>query len=224
MLLAWKRDAEREAHEALKASELTPAASRLAPGWREFAVTGETASIATGGSVTEATGIECPPYWFSGPSTIVLGRSPKPAPDPTTITVASWEIAVDPDTIASTERAFVVFACIRNFGGLHTLKEGGWAWIWLNDHCVDAFRLLVRAPGHSDFFHRPPVPHLPDGFVFSDCQTVYAWPVTRRTLADGPVQRLRVQIDPDVRWDIDYVAIIIAKGAHNATAFPPQRI
>lgn len=194
--------------------------------WQEFVANNATAAILSGGAVTAATGTNCPAYWFSGPSTLILGRNPRPGSDPTTATIARWDIAVDQGAIASMQRAFVVIDCIRNFGGLHTRRKDAWAWIWLNAQCVDAFTLCVRPVGHSDYFHRPPVPEFPRCLAFADYQTIYAWLIPRHALANQANQELQVKIDPEVRWDIGHVSIVIANvnGQSSTTFFKSCRI
>ena len=188
--------------------------------WQEFVANNATAAILSGGAVTAATGTNCPAYWFSGPSTLILGRNPRPGSDPTTATIARWDIAVDQGAIASMQRAFVVIDCIRNFGGLHTRRKDAWAWIWLNAQCVDAFTLCVRPVGHSDYFHRPPVPEFPRCLAFADYQTIYAWLIPRHALANQANQELQVKIDPEVRWDIGHVSIVIANvNGQSSTTF-----
>jgi hypothetical protein len=64
--------------------------------------------------------------------------------------------------------------------------------------------------GHTDYFHRVSTPRLPEVWPVSGCGTIYAWPVHRELLRDGEAQTIRVELDPSVTWDIDYVVLALS--------------
>ncbi|MGH9764580.1 MAG: hypothetical protein ACREDR_25535, partial [Blastocatellia bacterium] len=47
----------------------------------------------------------------------------------------------------------------------------------------------------------------------SDCKTVYSWPVNKDDLVSEAIQKVSVEIDSKVLWDIDYVALILRRSA-----------
>lgn len=151
----------------------------------------------------------CPLSWFSGNSTIILGAGDAADDEVHDKTVASWDIAVDPEWIQNLERGFLIVACRRYFGGLSSQKYGAEIEIFVNDQHVDGFGLKVIPPDHSNYFHRIPTPELPDLWPLSGCQTVYAWQVLKDQLTESGDQTVTVRIERNVNWDIDYVAFAL---------------
>lgn len=187
--------------------------------WIAFDVDGTAATVETGVAATLTTGANLPSYWFSGDSTLVLGVSPSGPGLPPTETVARWDLTVDASAVSRSQRAFLVLACLRYFGGLHSYREGARADIWLNDRQVDGFALKIIPPGHTDYFHRPPLPDVPCIADFRDCQTLYAWPVQKTSLHSDRPQTVRVRLQPDVHWDVDFVALLLQLGAASHKVF-----
>jgi hypothetical protein len=177
--------------------------------WRCFSTLGSEARELEGLSVTKQTGGECPPYWFSGESTIILGRSPKSNEVQECETRAGWIVTMDAASVQHFQRGFIILGCLRFFGGLHSLKFNTRADIFFNDQRIDGFALRIIPREHSDYFLRIPVPTLPEIGTISGCQTLYVWPLQRDDLALNGMQKINVRIDPEVRWDIDYVAIVV---------------
>lgn len=179
--------------------------------WRLFVKKGSDAQLIAGNAATAAHNRGCPRFWFSGATTIILGGaevSPDLQTDPSE-TAAQWNIQVDPQSIHRFSQAFLIVACIRYFGGLHTDQYDTRADIFLNAQPIDGFALCVRPPQHTDYFHRPPLPEIPRISPISGCQTVYAWSLLKHVLNETGDQQVRIRIDHAVRWDIDYLGVLI---------------
>ncbi|MCA1621949.1 MAG: toll/interleukin-1 receptor domain-containing protein [Acidobacteria bacterium] len=180
--------------------------------WVAFDVMGSDAKVERGRAVTAEAENSAPPYWFSGDTTITLGASKKKQDKLVGETVARWDMFVDPSAIHRCQRGFLVIACLRYFGGLHSYRKRARADIWLNEQQIDGFALSIIPPNHTDYFHRPPMPDVPCVSGFRDCQTVYAWPIQKNVLHPDGHQSVKVRIDRDVRWDIDFVALVLQEG------------
>ena len=149
---------------------------------------------------------------FPFETTVVLGDSGKNNPrNPSTRTIAHWEIPTTDFPIRLYTRGYLLIACFRHFGGLHspTLKDR--AEILLNDNVLDGFELQFVPEGHRDFFHEIPYPDAPRISPFSDCTTVYSWFVPTSHLRSEPVQRLTIRLDRDAKWDIDYIGFLFER-------------
>lgn len=182
--------------------------------WNSHNVVGAKFGLEKGAAVTRKSAKGLPGYWFSADSTVVVGRSiDSPGFESPSESVVSWNIPVPVHKSGKFEKAFLLIGCLRRFGGLHSREYDKRADIYVNGKQVDGFALRIAPEGHSDFFHRPSLPaNLPMLAPFSDCQTVYAWP-----LADGYLkqktkrQRVTVRIDREARWDVDYVGFVTQK-------------
>jgi hypothetical protein len=102
---------------------------------------------------------------------------------------------------------------LRRFGGLHSRRFDKRVDVFVNGKQVDGFALRVRAAGHSDYFHRPPLPQkLPLKPPFLDCQTLYAWPLTNGYLRkNAKRQKVTLRIDREAGWDIDHVGLLLQR-------------
>lgn len=176
--------------------------------WRIFQVLGSSFSIQSGiaSTIQEANGK--PIGYFSGESTVILGSGEATIRQVDTETQASWRIAIEPFWLQNFMRGFLVFGCLRYFGGVHSCLYGAQVEIFFNDKCIDKFGLKVIPPNHSDYFHRIEIPKLPDLWPLSGCQTTYAWPIQKIGFTSDLFQTVRGKIDKEVSWDIDYVAIV----------------
>ena len=153
----------------------------------------------------------CHPSWFVGQSTVVLGGG-CPDNDPNkSKTVAAWKLCVEVDSEPTISHGFLVIACERVQGGLHTQRRGATANVALNGNNRDLVGLKDTPPGHTDYFHRPHAPQLPEFWPISGCGTIYAWPVSPELLAETGEQIVTVSIDAGVAWDIDYVGLAFWK-------------
>jgi len=200
-------------------SMMSSPSTSLDEDWRCFSALGIDAEVERGTSVTAQTGLDCPPYWFSGDTSIILGGSPRRDEPSVSETIASWSVSVDTATIQHFRSGFLVVACLRFFGGLHSYKRDSRADVFVNDQQIDGFALRIIPPDHSDYFHRIPVPTIPDVWPLSGCQTLYAWPLRRENLDLAGRQQIRIRIDQDVRWDIDYVGFLVRVGKRPPRVF-----
>lgn len=178
--------------------------------WEAFRVYGSQARLVSGIASTLRAPRGCPSSWFSGNSTIILGAGDAAGEEVYDETVASWDIAVAPEWIQNLQRGFLIVACRRYFGGLHSKEFGAGIEILVNDQHTDGFKLKVVPPNHSDYFHRIPTPvELPSLWPIGGCQTVYVWQVLKDQLTESGNQTVTVRIERNVNWDIDYVAFAL---------------
>ncbi len=176
---------------------------------RFYVTEGSKATLTRGVAATSQSGADCPPYWFSGDSTIILGAENKSSDSPLTDTFATWEIRTDKSSIQHFKNGHLVVGCLRYFGGLHSYQKDSRADVFLNGTLIDGFALRIIPPQHSDYFHRVQLIKLPNVWPLSGCQTVYTWPLRKNILALGSLQHAAIRIDRGVRWDIDYVSLIV---------------
>ena len=174
--------------------------------WRVFQVSGSALKLESGVASTIENPNSCDPGWFSGESTAILG-SGELQEDSLTGTRATWNVALDPYWLQHFTRGFLVFGCLRYFGGAHSKEYGAEVEVILNSRYIDKFGLKIKPPNHSDYFHRIETPQLPDVWPLAACRTIYAWPILKTSLVAKGVQEVTVQIVKNVSWDIDYVAI-----------------
>ena len=104
---------------------------------------------------------------------------------------------------------------MRDLGGLHG-KEGKKANIFLNDHPRNQIGLGRNPSGYGDYEHRPSkdpsLPQLKDiDPILSSCATIYTFTVHSEHLNKVGRQIARIIVDPEVRWDIDYVALVLCR-------------
>lgn len=175
---------------------------------KSFIVPGSSYDLISGIASTKNNLNGCDPSWFPpGDGTVILGAG---AIDPATSesrTSATWKIKIDFDSVKHFQKGYLVIACQRLFGGLHSAKRGVGVTVKLNDNYVDGFSLLDIPPGHSDYFHRMRNKvSLPSSFP--ECETVYAWPIQKIALLTEGSQTVSVSIDKEASWDIDYVGIV----------------
>lgn len=152
----------------------------------------------------------CDERWFAGSSTIILGADGADNKKSHTRTVATWLLPVDPQLIGKIKSGYLIIGCERSQGGLHTNEYGATATVGLNGNNRDLIGLKDIPPGHSDYFHRVAIPKLPDFWPISGCGTIYAWPVHAYHLNSTGNQSVRVEIEPNVSWDIDYVVLVLS--------------
>ncbi len=188
--------------------------------WRSYAVRGSDAQLKSGYCVTAQTSVDCRDYWFSGETTVIVGATPRTSETVISETAACWNIHVDPRTVRQFSQGFLVAGCIRFLGGLHTERYNSRADVYLNGRRVDGFALRIRPDEHSDYFHRLPVPDIVHGIhPFSICQTTYAWSISGKSLDRSGTQGIDLRIDQGVRWDIDYIGLLIASNSAPSQVF-----
>lgn len=175
---------------------------------RSYFVKGSKSVLIGGIAVTTQSGADCPPYWFSGDSTIILGAATASSDAAPSDTLAAWNIHTDAPSIHYFNRGHLVVACLRYFGGLHSPHKGARAdvfqrsrcrWIRVADYSAQSLRLFSSNPCTS----------LPDFWPVSACQTICAWPLHKKLLVLGDLQQVKIRIDKAVRWDIDYVCLFV---------------
>lgn len=190
---------------------MTPPYSILSS-WKIFCVPGANFRPESGAAVTNCAPPPVPRYWFSGNTTVVVGRSVTPPgfESPTESRV-SWMVPMNRRAIASFQNGFLVIGCLRRFGGVHSRDYDKRVDVLVNGKQVDGFALRICPSGHSDYFHRVPLPRtIPQLPPFSECQTLYAWPIRSDNLRKHVAhQKVTVRIDQEVRWDIDHVGFLV---------------
>jgi hypothetical protein len=194
--------------------------SQNSANWRSYAVKGSAVKLKTGHCVTVQRSVDCPDYWFSGETTVILGATPRTSETVISGTAASWNVHLDPRTVRQFSQGFLVVGCIRFLGGLHTERYDSRTDVYLNGRRVDGFALRVRPDEHSDYFHRLPIPdHIRGIHPFSLCQTAYSWSILGESLDRSGTQEIDLRIDQGVRWDIDYVGLLIVSSSAPSQVF-----
>jgi HNH endonuclease len=180
--------------------------------WRAFQVPGSSFKLQYGIASTIENLNHCSKNWFSGNFTAILGAGAavtKKRIDQKTL--ASWQIELTKYWEDNFKKGYVIIGCLRYFGGLHSDEYGAHVAIYFNDKPMDEFSLMITPENHTDHFHRIPIPgQLSDIDIWplSTCQTIYAWPIQKHNLVKDDFQIVSVEIDENVSWDIDYVAIV----------------
>lgn len=150
------------------------------------------------------------PGWFSGPGTLILGDSHIAADETREYHEAEWKLTLDEKQLKKATGAYLVIACQRQFGGLHSRRYGAIARIYFNAHQRDTIGLKSIPDDHSDYFHRMKLAERVEITPpFSHCNTVYFWFIDDGLLGPDKVQSIRVMIDPETSWDIDIVGLIV---------------
>ena len=139
---------------------------------------------------------------------------------------AEWMMCVDERTVANATGGYLVIACTRIQGGLHTQNHGALARLYFNDGELDVIGLKDKPAGHTDFFHRPTVPGPRQGWPWplDGCGTIYSWSFDRRRLKKGQAQGVRVTLDAGVGWDIDYVGLVLIEPRTRLSDFSKNMI
>jgi hypothetical protein len=150
-----------------------------------------------------------PPATFPGESTAILGAATTKLMDSISETSASWSIPFDEQCFHLFESGLLIISSIRYFAGLHSKVYDSKAKIELNNKVVDFFGLREQPPHHSDYFHRLPLPKIPIPKLVSTCQTIYSWPLLKEKLVNANEQAVKITIENYVRWDIDYLGVLI---------------
>jgi hypothetical protein len=123
------------------------------------------------------------------------------------------------------EGGVLIVACERLHGGLHTRHanpapdETDFK-IFFNSSEKDGSLLLVKPPGYTDYFHRVPDDDVKELLKLIDgssiwpvprCRTVYSWPINKDGLEIGKDQVVKIDLAPQVLWNIDYVVVVLRK-------------
>ena len=137
---------------------------------------------------------------FFSKTTVLLGKK-----TPTTV---SWKIKVEPEYIEKFSCGYLLIACEREFGGLHSQRRGSKVSIFLNNCDIDKFQLLEKPQGHDDFFYVSRNDQPLNLEHLKTYKTIYTWSISKdRLLRNVSDQTVTVSIEESVYWDIDAVAI-----------------
>ncbi len=186
-------------------------------------VNGSTGHYLGGRMATKRSAGNVNPAWFAGDHSVILGWA-----DPNKKLEASsaeWLLPVDQATVKAAEGGVLIVACERLHGGLHrnqvnpALDETDFK-IFFNNSEKDGSRLLVKPPGYTDYFHRVPDDDVKELLKLIDassiwpvplCRTIYSWPINKDGLEIGKHQVVKIELAPQVLWDIDYVVLVLRK-------------
>jgi hypothetical protein len=168
----------------------------------QWVLPGSQAASIEGFAATRQSPRDFDPGFFNTNSTLILGSREGPS-------AALWEFHIDSSSFSDAQSGYLVVACERVHGGLHTKEYGKAAQILFNQRQKDYIRLKAVADQHIDYFHRPIVPDLPKLWPISFCATVYAWPLNKEDFVPGQSQTVAINLDSRVLWDIDYVGVVI---------------
>lgn len=146
---------------------------------------------------------------FPMKTTVILGDSNKQPPfNNSNYTIASWNIPIREVPGDSNAHCFLVFGCMRFFGGLHSPVANDFVDIYLNDHPIDGFEIRIIPEGQTDFFHQRPYPDIPKLYPFSMCENLYVWPFPATHLSIDQMAHVLVRVAKRTKWDIDYVGLM----------------
>jgi TIR domain len=151
------------------------------------------------------------PEGFPLPTTVILGDSGKHDPrNPEPNTTARWQLPapLDEKEVESSGSQLII-SCLRRYGGLHSPVFDDRAVILLNGNVIDGFELKEKPEGHQDYFHLQTYPDVPCPPPFSQCHTIYTWPIPSGHLRLPGEQELTLRIDRDAKWDIDYIGLLL---------------
>lgn len=184
--------------------------------WSSTRVYGSDAHILSGLGQTKKNLITANIGWFAGDSTIIIDGLDIETRTKAHEVIATWEIAVDPRIIDRASHGFLVITCLRQFGGLHTGVKGQLVSIFLNEQQIDLFGLHITPEGHTDFFHRQNReldPHWLSNLdpILASCMTIYHWPILNTHLVSSQAQIVKVVLESQAYWDIDYVALLLCE-------------
>ena len=188
--------------------------SESAAVWSSTRVDGSSARVERGMGPTKRNPMHCNVGWFYGDCTIILDGGGDRAPDEISEVAALWDVPVRAEDIDAADHGFLIIACTRQFGGLHTQIDDSRVSISINGQQLDYFGLRDIPPGHTDYFHLPRrEPHWPwlteVDPILASCQTIYTWPIQPTHLKSQKAQTVQVRLDPQVGWDIDYVGLLL---------------
>jgi hypothetical protein len=180
-------------------------------------VHGTCGHVLKGSTATHKAPGEFNPGCFTGDHTVILGSEDHGEAKECCV---EWPIPFEPATLGAAEGGFLIVACERNLGGLHTTLIGAKARVSLNGHGRDFIRLENCPLGHNDFFHSDQ----PNGFLdlpvgnnvdllrpIRNCKTIYTWPISKDQLIGDKDQVIQISLDPEVLWDIDYLALVLER-------------
>lgn len=167
----------------------------------QVVVRGNQARILYGSGTTKENPGDFNPAFFSA-STLILGTRRENS-------AGTWNLHLSNSDFKTVQNGFLIIACERVHGGLHSREHGTAARIYFNGQQRDFIRLKDISGGHTDFFHRPPLPPFPQMWPISSCGTIYAWPLEKQHFVPGQDQEVKIELEAHVTWDIDYIALVL---------------
>ena len=170
---------------------------------------GTQATLKKGFATTKSNRGNQPEAWVRSDTTIILGCHPSGSEMETQPSIADWKFEVSPSLLARATETAIVIGCERIHGGLHSGRYGATAQIHVNEHVVDLIPLVVMPEGHNDYFHREVHPELSTIPLLRNCNTIYRFGVPISFLRETTPVVVSITVDPGVKWDIDYMTLII---------------
>jgi len=186
--------------------------------------TGSQARLVQGCAITKSAPGNRESVWVRGDTTIILGCHPEGPEHETEGTCAEWTLEVSPSLLRRATDATLVICCEREYGGLHSGIQGRFAHIFVNDQKVDLVHLLVIPEGHTDYFYRQSERLFWTVAPMRNCNTVYRFGVPIPFLNAKQPVTVRITIDPQVAWDIDYLALIVNHERKKLRAWIPTTL
>lgn len=177
--------------------------------WYTSLVYGSDLALEAGLAGTAKAGEKYTQESFPGLSTVILGAPTQADMASIAGTEANWQVPILEHFVKNFRQGYVVVACLRFFGGLHSPHYNARATILLNRKPIDWVDLRLKPEHHSDYFHRIPVPDFPKVLALSNCRTLYAWPILKEHLIDGVRQTIGISLTNHCWWDVDYVGLVI---------------
>jgi hypothetical protein len=186
--------------------------SRRNQHWSALTKSGADYELRTGPAGTSAAPGVHRRQFYPSPGTLILGADRADNHNVACAATANWLLPVPPKRLQTLEPTFVAIGAIRQYGGLHSRIYDASANILLNGVPLDRIGLRVQSEGHSDYFHRPPLTAgFPEIEPFASCATLYTWKVQAPHWSPSVVgQRISLELDPEVVWDIDHIGLIYA--------------
>lgn len=177
--------------------------------WIWSSVSGSELTLIDGIAGTLKQNNDYPISTFPNDSTVILGAPTTNLMHSLARTTATWEIPFNVKKHSIIEKSYLVIAAIRFFAGLHSKFYDSKVKIELNNNVIDYFGLRDKQEYHSDYFHLLPLPDIPLPIEISECKTIYTWPIITGKILKEIKQPLTITIDKYVRWDIDYLGVLV---------------
>ena len=155
--------------------------------------------------------------WVTRNSTLILGVTADNSCQETGQSAVDWKFLINKRLRSKIDGAAIIVSCDRAQGGLHSGKMGALAHVKVNDCEVDIIGLREIPQGHTDYFHTTTTQDIKDIQQIKDSGTHYSFSVpveflnSRRggNCALFGQETVSLAIDQEVRWDIDYVVLVI---------------
>lgn len=170
---------------------------------------GSQGALHSGCAITKHTHGTQPEVWVRSDTTLIIGCHPDGPEKETEASTVEWTLPIDKSQIATATEAALVVCCERVHGGLHSPRQGATAYVFVNGQQVDLIPLLAIPDGYTDYHHREAHPEYSTISPIRNCNTVYRFSIAVPTLKTQSSVMVRLQLDAQARWDIDYIALIV---------------